>query len=65
MEIAMSKGPTTPIPVRLDKPTRDRLKRAAKRMGANTSTVIRFAVFNQLPQIESGTITLATDETAK
>jgi predicted transcriptional regulator len=56
--------PTVPIPVRLDDRTRGRLDRAAKKMGSNRSSVIRFAVINQLPQIEAGKITLAADAEA-
>jgi len=50
---------TFPIPVRLDEKTRNRLKSAAQRMGATTSAVMRFAVINQLRQIETGVVILA------
>lgn len=53
------KVPTRPVPVRLDSELRQRLKRAAKKMGSNSSAVIRFSVIQQLPIIESGTVKLA------
>jgi hypothetical protein len=59
---AMSK--TKPVPVRLDGHTQARLKRAAKRMGSNTSCVIRLALIQQLPAIESGVIRLAPETKA-
>ncbi len=49
---------TKPVPIRIDRVLMGRLARAAKRMGAPRSTVIRFAILNQLPQIEAGIITL-------
>jgi hypothetical protein len=57
----MKRGPTTPIPVRLDDLTLARIRRAAKRMGSNTSAVVRFSVMNQLPQIEGGRIFLSPE----
>jgi predicted DNA-binding protein len=53
-----TKQATSPLPIRLDAELRARIKRAAKRMGASDSATIRFAIINQLPQIESGRITL-------
>ena len=50
---------TTPVPVRMDADMRQRLARAAKKMGSNASSVIRFAVLQQLPKIEGGTITIS------
>jgi hypothetical protein len=62
---AMKHGePTVPIPVRLDERTRGRLDKAAKKMGSTRSSMIRFAVLNQLPQIEAGKITLAAETEA-
>jgi predicted DNA-binding protein len=50
-----SKGKnTTPVPVRFDQVTKGRLRRAASRMGSNSSAVIRFAVLKGLDEIESG-----------
>lgn len=57
----MKHGPTTPVPVRVDSLTHARIRRAAKKLGSNTSAIIRFAIINQLPQIESGTIVLAPE----
>jgi hypothetical protein len=53
--------PTRPIPVRLDERTRIRLRKAATRMGSSTSAVIRFALYQQLTEIESGTIRLTPE----
>jgi predicted transcriptional regulator len=55
----MKKAKTSPVPVRLDDDLRGRLRRAAKRMGSNDSSVIRFAILTQLPHIEAGRITIA------
>jgi predicted DNA-binding protein len=52
---------TRPVPIRLDKDLSDRLTKAAKKMGSTASGVIRFAVVNQLPEIEAGRITLHAD----
>lgn len=52
---------TTPIPVRLDAPTKRRLRTAAKRLGSTTSAVIRLSIVNLLPQIESGVIVLNSE----
>jgi predicted transcriptional regulator len=49
---------TKSIPIRLDIDLRERLSRAARKMGSNRSSVIRFAIMNQLPEIEAGQITL-------
>lgn len=57
--LAMKRRPTVPVPVRLDELTRNRIRRAAKKLGANTSSVIRFSILNQLPEIESGKVVLA------
>jgi hypothetical protein len=54
---------TVPVPVRFDKLTRERLSRAAQRLGSNRSAVVRFAVFTQLPLIESGRLVLAPETT--
>lgn len=59
-----TKTQTRPVPIRLDLDLSARLARAAKRMGSTTSGVIRFAVINQLPEIEAGRITLRTKEAA-
>lgn len=55
---ATSSGKTRPIPIRLDKELRERLKRAAKMMGSNSSAIMRFSIMQQLTHIESGTISL-------
>lgn len=52
---------TKPVPVRLDTNTRARLRNAAKKMGSNSSAVIRFSILQQLPEIERGTIILKTE----
>jgi antitoxin component of RelBE/YafQ-DinJ toxin-antitoxin module len=49
---------TKPLPTRFDRPTRDRIKRAAKKMGLPHSQVIRLGVLLILPQIESGYLKL-------
>lgn len=54
-------SPTVPVPIRLDPVTRDRLRAAARRMGSNPSAVIRFAIINQLGEIESGRITIRSE----
>jgi hypothetical protein len=58
----MTRAKTKPIPVRIDKTTHRRLRGAALKMGSTTSGIIRFAVLNQLPRIESGQITLTDDK---
>lgn len=58
----MTRRKTTPVPVRLDDATRARLRRAGKRLGATESAMIRFAILNQLPAVEAGSITLARSE---
>jgi len=60
--VKMKRAASFPIPVRLDDDTRRRLKRAARKIGGTTSSVIRLAIFHQLPQIESGRIELAPEE---
>lgn len=50
---------TKPIPVRLDSKTRRRIRECAKAIGGNSSTVIRLAILNQLPDIEAGHIKLS------
>jgi predicted DNA-binding protein len=55
-------GKTLPIPIRLNRNLITRLKRAARKIGGTTSSVIRLAIFHQLPQIESGRIVLAPEE---
>lgn len=57
----MKRGPTFPIPVRIDDLTRSRIRRAAKKLGSTTSAVIRFSVINQLSEIESGRIVLSKE----
>jgi len=49
---------TTPVPVRLDDQLSARLRRAARRMGTTTSSVIRFSILQQLVGIERGRIEL-------
>jgi hypothetical protein len=49
------------VPVRLDEITQVRIKRAAKKLGSSSSAIVRFAIMNQLPQIESGRIILTPD----
>ena len=50
--------PTKPVPIRLDEELRSRVESAAKKLGLNSTAVIRFAIHNQLPLIESGFLTL-------
>lgn len=57
--MALAKSKTVPVPVRLNTELRARLRRAARRMGSTDSATIRFAILNQLPQIEAGHITLS------
>ena len=57
----MKRTKTVPIPVRVDAETHSRLKKAAKKLGSTTSGVMRFSIFNQLPQIEAGRIVLNQD----
>ena len=57
----MLRRKTKPIPVRLDDRTRARLNNAAKRLGSNASSIIRFSIYNQLPQIEAGRILLTPE----
>ena len=57
----MGKKKTVPVPVRLNDLTQIRIRRAAKKLGSTASGVIRFAVLNQLPHIESGRIILEPD----
>jgi hypothetical protein len=57
-----SRPPTTPVPIRLDEQLRARIERAAKKLGLNSTAVIRFAIHNQLPLIESGVLTLNDPE---
>lgn len=49
------------MPIRLDSHLRGRLSRAAKKMGSNVSSVIRFSILNQLPLIEAGNIRMRAD----
>jgi hypothetical protein len=60
----MAQPITRPIPIRFDACTRTRLRSAAKRLGSNPSAVVRFAVLQQLPMIESGMINLSVDKKA-
>lgn len=59
----MPETKTKPVPIRIDARTDERLRRAAKKMGSNRASVIRFAIINQLPDIEAGHITLRPDAT--
>lgn len=43
---------TNAVPVRLDKDMRDSIRRAAKRAKTNASSLIRFAIINQLEEME-------------
>ena len=58
----MKRSRTIPVPVRISPETQVRIRKAAKKLGSNTSALIRFAVINQLPQIETGRIILNPDE---
>ena len=60
----MKRRPTVPVPVRLDDLTQVRIRRAAKRLGSNASSVIRFSILNQLREIETGRIVLNQQEEA-
>jgi hypothetical protein len=59
--VKMKRSSTVPVPVRLDDATQLRIRRAAKKLGSNASSVIRFSILNQLQEIESGRIILAPD----
>lgn len=52
------KEQTKPVPVRFDETTRARLGRAAKKLSSNRAAVVRLAVYQLLPEIEAGSITL-------
>lgn len=43
---------THPIPIRLNKKMRNLIKDAARRSNTNVSTLIRFAIVNQLDEME-------------
>jgi predicted transcriptional regulator len=59
----MTKPPRTkPVPIRFDSVLRGRLRQAARRLGSTPSAVVRFAVLQQLPQIERGRIILTAEE---
>lgn len=47
---------TKPIPVRINKTTRTRIRSAARKMNLPDSAVIRLGVMLILPQIEAGLI---------
>ena len=53
-----TKSETKPVPIRLDQQSRDRLDRAAKKLSSNRAAVVRLAIFQLLPDIEAGTLTL-------
>lgn len=57
--VAALKAPKTkPVPIRLDADLARRLNRAAKRLGACRSSIVRLSILNQLPEIEAGHISL-------
>ena len=49
---------TKPIPVRLNRDTRVQLDSAARRLASNRACVIRLAIYQLLPDVEAGRITL-------
>jgi hypothetical protein len=49
------------VPVRLDQPTDQRIKRAARRLKTSAAAVIRLAIITQLAAVESGTLRLPVD----
>lgn len=56
MTDALKKSPTKPVPVRLDKNSRDRLDAAVKKLSSNRASVMRLAIDRFLPEIEAGTL---------
>lgn len=54
-----------PIPVRMSAGLLARVRRAARRIGASNSAVIRLSLLTQLKQIEDGIIRLPECETGK
>lgn len=55
---------TKPIPIRMDAVLRSRLDRAAKRLSSNRASVIRLAIRQILPEVESGHLILRDTEEA-
>jgi predicted DNA-binding protein len=47
---------TKPISLRLDPEIRNRLAKISNRIGLTPSAIMKFAILNQLGEIESGTI---------
>lgn len=47
------------IPVRFHGADKERLAKAAKRLGSSVSGVVRLCVLNKLPEVEAGRLTLA------
>lgn len=56
---------TRPVPIRLAPEIRGRLDTAAKRLASNRSAVIRLAIFQMLPEIESGHLVLRVNPEEK
>lgn len=54
---------TATIPVRLDAAVRIRVERIAKRVGSSRGAIMRLAIYNQLAEIEAGTIKLRPELT--
>lgn len=55
---SMKSSLTYPLPIRLDKHTRDRVAIAAERLGTPKSTIIRMGILQMIGQIESGIISV-------
>jgi len=58
MAAQIKKTPTKPVPIRLNKSQCDRLDSAARKLSSNRAAVVRLAIHQLLPEIESGTLTL-------
>ena len=49
---------TTPVPVRMDRATLERLDSAAPRLGGNRATLVRLAIRKLLDEVETGRVSL-------
>ena len=52
---------TLPVPIRFERGTIRRLDRAAKRIGANRSTIARLGILQLLDQMDAGSIKVPRD----
>lgn len=54
----VSERKTKVIPIRMDSNLQERVRKAGRRLGSNSSSVIRLSILTILPQIEEGTISV-------